>query len=184
VLREGELAPSIRASCSVPGVFIPVELGGQLLVDGGVTNNLPVRVLQEMGADYVIAVDLLPARIHPRRPESWAELMTVTFYNMVRASSREGMLADALIVPEIRDVSFTDFEQRHALIAEGRSAVERSGPMLLRDVDPLREMRRRWFALTARIKGALRSLRALTPLRRPAPLALPSPDQSQRTKPR
>jgi NTE family protein len=177
VIQEGELAPAIRASCSVPGVFIPVELRGQLLVDGGVLNNLPVSVLHDMGADYVIAVDLLPARVHPRRPESWAELITVTFYNMVRASSREGILADALIVPEIRDFSFTDFEQRHALIAEGRNAVERAQRRLLLDLDPLRELRRRWAAFTGRLRSMLRAF----PIpRRPAPLALPS--DSQRTK--
>ncbi len=60
VMNEGPLAEAIRASCSVPGVFTPYHRNGRLLVDGVVVNNLPVSVAQDLGADYVIAVDLLP----------------------------------------------------------------------------------------------------------------------------
>ncbi len=58
VLRSGPVAPAVRASCSVPGFFTPLELGGRLLVDGGVVDNVPVGVTRSLGADYVIAVDL------------------------------------------------------------------------------------------------------------------------------
>ncbi len=49
VLREGRLAPAVRASCSVPGIFTPVELEGRLLGDGGVLENLPARVAAHWG---------------------------------------------------------------------------------------------------------------------------------------
>jgi len=58
VIRSGPLAAAVRASCSVPGFFTPVEIGGRLLVDGGVVNNVPVGVARLLGADFVIAVDL------------------------------------------------------------------------------------------------------------------------------
>ncbi len=58
VIRSGPLAAAVRASCSVPGFFTPVEIGGRLLVDGGVVDNVPVGVARSLGADFVIAVDL------------------------------------------------------------------------------------------------------------------------------
>jgi NTE family protein len=57
-LREGKLADAICASMAVPGVFIPVEINGKTLVDGGITENVPVSALEKMGAGITIAVDL------------------------------------------------------------------------------------------------------------------------------
>lgn len=58
VLNEGSLVEAILASTAIPGLFPPVTRGDQLLVDGGVLNNVPVDVAQSLGADRVIAVDL------------------------------------------------------------------------------------------------------------------------------
>ena len=58
VMEHGDLAAALRASMSVPGVFAPLEVGGQLLGDGGLVNNLPVDVARRMGADVVIAVNI------------------------------------------------------------------------------------------------------------------------------
>ena len=58
VMRSGDLLDAIRASISIPGIFTPVRRGPATLVDGGVVNPLPVSVLREMGADFVIAVDV------------------------------------------------------------------------------------------------------------------------------
>lgn len=58
VLRDGNLAQSIRASMSIPTVMAPAYIDGRYLVDGGVTNNLPINVVKSMGADIVIAVDI------------------------------------------------------------------------------------------------------------------------------
>ena len=56
-LRGGDFVEAIRASMSIPGVFTPQRIDGRLLGDGGMTNNLPISVVQEMGADVVIAID-------------------------------------------------------------------------------------------------------------------------------
>lgn len=58
VLKSGNLARSLRASMAVPGAFDPVEIDGKLLVDGGISNNIPVSVARAMGADIVIVSDL------------------------------------------------------------------------------------------------------------------------------
>jgi len=58
ILRSGKLADAICASVAVPGIFIPVEIDGRTLVDGGITENVPVSALEQMGAGIIIAIDL------------------------------------------------------------------------------------------------------------------------------
>ena len=58
VLSGGDLIDAIRASISVPGIFTPLKKNGSFLIDGGLVNPVPVSVVRNMGADYVIAVDL------------------------------------------------------------------------------------------------------------------------------
>ncbi|MCD4741659.1 MAG: patatin-like phospholipase family protein [Desulfobacteraceae bacterium] len=57
-IKEGNIIEAVRASISVPGIFTPVKKNGVFLVDGGLTNPVPVSVVRQMGADFVIAVDL------------------------------------------------------------------------------------------------------------------------------
>jgi len=58
LLRSGKLVDALCASIAVPGIFIPVEIDGRLLVDGGITENVPVSALEKMGAGITIAVNL------------------------------------------------------------------------------------------------------------------------------
>ena len=60
VLRDGSLIEAVRASISIPGIFTPVAIKGRYLVDGGLINAVPVSVCREMGADYVIGVNVVP----------------------------------------------------------------------------------------------------------------------------
>ncbi|MGQ9734494.1 MAG: patatin-like phospholipase family protein, partial [Candidatus Bipolaricaulia bacterium] len=69
ILREGPLVEALRASSSIPGLFVPVERGGQVLVDGGLVNPLPVDVARQLGAEVVIAVDLgYYPQLRPKQP--------------------------------------------------------------------------------------------------------------------
>ena len=58
ILDEGNIPESIRASCSIPGIFTPVKMGNRWVIDGGLIDPVPVSVVKSMGADIVIAVDL------------------------------------------------------------------------------------------------------------------------------
>ena len=58
VLKKGDVATAVTASTCIPGVFVPVEINNQLLVDGGIVENVPITPLKEMGADLIIGVDL------------------------------------------------------------------------------------------------------------------------------
>lgn len=57
-IREGNVIDAVRASISVPGFFAPVKINDMIIVDGGLVNPVPVNVLRDTGADFVIAVDL------------------------------------------------------------------------------------------------------------------------------
>lgn len=70
VLSEGTLPRAVRASMAIPGIFKPVEIDGQQLVDGGMMNNLPVDVARQMGADIVIAIDLQQDKPQNREQKS------------------------------------------------------------------------------------------------------------------
>lgn len=58
VFQTGPVADAVRASISIPGIFVPEKYNGRILVDGGVSDRVPVSVAKEMGADIVIAVDV------------------------------------------------------------------------------------------------------------------------------
>lgn len=66
VLNEGDLIDAIRASISVSGIFTPVKKNDSFLIDGGLVNPVPVSVVRNMGADYVIAVDLNADTVYKR----------------------------------------------------------------------------------------------------------------------
>jgi NTE family protein len=131
VMNEGRLAEAIRASCSVPGVFTPYHRNGRLLVDGVVVNNLPVSVAQDLGADYVIAVDLLPLvgdeQVEPRNV---VELSMTALFMLARATQIEQELADILIAPAITHINLADLSAGEALLAAGRLATEAAMPRI------------------------------------------------------
>jgi NTE family protein len=58
ILNKGSISDAVRASISIPGIFVPEKVGDRLLIDGGVIDRVPVSVVKEMGADIVIAVDV------------------------------------------------------------------------------------------------------------------------------
>jgi len=60
VLTEGSLPDAIRASTAIPGIYNPVRLGDRILVDGGLVEPLPIRACRDLGADFIIAVDITP----------------------------------------------------------------------------------------------------------------------------
>jgi NTE family protein len=60
VFAEGEVATAVHASIAVPGICVPINIGGETYIDGGIADPLPVDVLREMGVSRIIAVDVIP----------------------------------------------------------------------------------------------------------------------------
>lgn len=113
---SGSLATSIRASMSIPAVFAPVEHAGRLLGDGGVSNNLPIDVVRDMGADIVIAVDIgTPLYAREELTSALAIVNQLTGFLTIRESAKQiaalRVGLDVLMIPEIVDVATEDFNQ-------------------------------------------------------------------------
>jgi NTE family protein len=132
VLSEGRVAPAVRASCSIPGLVTPVKLNGRHLVDGGIVDNLPVNVARELGADYVIGVDV----VEPLYQRSWGPLGKgmAAFETLIHHAGGGVGAADYLIKPKLAGYSFIRFSKHEELIALGREAAEQNLPCLLDDL--------------------------------------------------
>jgi NTE family protein len=128
VLGSGDLARALRASMSVPGVFAATEIDGKLLVDGGISSNLPINQVRAMGADIVIAVDIgspnMPAEKVTNLLEITAQLTSI----MTRVNVEQQIATltgkDVLIVPELDDFSSSDFVNATDIIPLGRQGAE------------------------------------------------------------
>ncbi len=121
VLIEGNVAEAVMASSCIPGVFIPVEIGGRMLVDGGVMENVPVSPLRDMGAEVVIGVDLTTNHSF-KRPEHLVGVLLNTFGITLRnATMFQANRADILIAPDLSAFNAIDTDQVAKLIAIGYS---------------------------------------------------------------
>jgi NTE family protein len=135
ILSEGRVAPAVRASCALPGVFTPVEYEGRLLVDGGLINNLPVSAVREMGAEYIIAVDLSSPPSGERKPPATVlGMWFLTVATLVRNTHREASEADVVIRPDVGEFSWIDLDDIPILIERGREATEAMMPFILHDL--------------------------------------------------
>ncbi|MCK5453798.1 MAG: patatin-like phospholipase family protein, partial [Calditrichia bacterium] len=110
VLRQGYLAKAIRASMSVPSIFTPVDWGDSLLVDGGIINNLPVDVVQKMGAEFIIAVNV-GTPLKPRDEiDNVVDVLMQSFGVAARKKEEENLKkADLIITPDLQGYSISDF---------------------------------------------------------------------------
>jgi len=126
VLREGSVAAAVRASISIPVIFKPVQIGGRLLVDGGVIDRVPVSVVKEMGADIVIAVDV--NKFVTFQPVvNIIDVMFQTLDIMERKILNARILdTDILIRPKVGHISPAHFHRVDELVAEGEKAAEAS----------------------------------------------------------
>ena len=67
VIKEGSVIEAVRASISIPAIFMPVKLNSRFLIDGGIVNPVPVNVVKDMGATFVIACNVIQ-KLQGRRP--------------------------------------------------------------------------------------------------------------------
>lgn len=145
ILSQGRVVDAVRATIAIPGIFAPLERDNQLLVDGGVLNNLPTDVVRGMNADVVIAVDVhavASAGLFTksgecrRTPGGPAETLDILWrsLNLMLVEIERFRLAqappDVLICPAIpEDVNaFTSFARAEEIIAAGERAAEAALP--------------------------------------------------------
>lgn len=136
VLDRGSLSTAMRASMAIPAVVNPVTWNGRLLVDGGVSRNLPVDVARAMGAQVVIAVDISTPLRSPKQLGSLLDMVD-QMTRMLTASNLKRSLAelrdeDVLIQPDLGDLSSADFDHLEKAAAAGMAASWRAKEMLAR----------------------------------------------------
>ncbi len=134
VLEEGNLASAMIASMAIPALFPPIEYDGHLLVDGGVTNNVPVDVVRSMGADIVIVVDISTPMMSTDEIKSFTNVIDqlVLMMTSKNAAAQLATLTDQdiLIRPELDDIGFVDFERSMEAIPRGETATQMALPKL------------------------------------------------------
>ena len=122
VFRVGDTGVAVRASSAVPAVFQPVRIGTREYVDGGLVAPVPVRYARQMGAQFVIAVDISEATEGAATGDAMRMLLQ-TFSIMGRSINRfELAEADVVLQPRLRGVSGADFASRARSIQAGREA--------------------------------------------------------------
>ncbi|MBK5536354.1 patatin-like phospholipase family protein [Pseudomonas sp. TH08] len=126
VFRKGHLPQVIRASMSIPAVFAPVELDGRLLVDGGMTDNIPLDVAREMGVDVAIVVDIGTPLRNRKQLTTVVDVLNQSITLMTRRNSEEQLAAlkptDVLVQPALAAYGVTDFGKAQEMIDAGYRA--------------------------------------------------------------
>lgn len=144
VLDSGPVATAVRASCAIPGIFTPVKLDDKILVDGGLLNNVPAKLLRNRGIGRVIAVDLKERKPLAREPQSILEVLVQSFDIVQRNQHRACHgYADILIEPDLAGIPAWDAGQAELLIRRGYEAAREA----LAQPGRLRKKRRllAWF---------------------------------------
>jgi NTE family protein len=140
VMKQGSVVAAVRASASMPVIFTPTRLGGRYLVDGGLVNPIPVRILREMGAEVVIAVSVVPyigdrlkpadaaGAVIPKEPNILSVLVRMVYiigYQAALGGIRE---ADITIAPDVAHIRPDSFNRARECILRGERAARRAIP--------------------------------------------------------
>lgn len=143
VFRDGSVLDAVIASISLPIIFRATKWRGRYLVDGTLVTPVPVRVLKDMGADFVISVNVLhhPGEKTPLHPEDVKDIKEPNIFNiMIQTvnilashlveSSLSG--ADVVIEPNMAGIGLTDFHKAEECIRRGELAAQDSIPEMKR----------------------------------------------------
>ncbi len=145
VINQGLVREGVRASGSIPIVFAVAEWQGRYLVDGGLVNPVPVSVLKEMGADFIIAVNVTPdvrQRIHrlneeqleAKEPNIFNVIMQTVYITGYRAVKSSLSGADVVIEPQVTHIGWGDFHRAEECILQGALATQGSIPEIKRQL--------------------------------------------------
>lgn len=131
VFHEGSVAHAVRISASVPPIVIPAKKDGRYYVDGGFSNNLPIKPVEEMGVDVTLAVNLFgQASQMPRNYTTYAQLI---LGHMLTRTAGDPKRATVLVTPNLANHLAAQFQRSY--IDYGREAMQEKLPDLLRALE-------------------------------------------------
>ncbi len=120
VIKRGPVAPVVRASCSIPQIYLPVELDGEHYVDGGLSEYLPVETVREFGEQFTIGINLSTKRSVYRRPKHILQLIMQITNMIAKQNVAQSMRrADFLLHPDVDEFSSFDFGNTRQLMELG-----------------------------------------------------------------
>ncbi|MEO2074930.1 MAG: patatin-like phospholipase family protein [Bacillus sp. (in: firmicutes)] len=124
VFKKGPVANAVRASISIPGIFVPEKYDGRILVDGGVSDRVPVSVAREMGADIVIAVDVSRVKRNAEISSIYDVIMqSIDIMQSEIVRNRE-ITADVMIRPPVENYSSRAFTNIDEIINIGEEVAK------------------------------------------------------------
>jgi NTE family protein len=148
ILNEGKVSEAIRASISVPGIFTPVEVKGRYLVDGAAISPVPVSILQQAGADIVIAVNVNSAPVDTNKvvgdssnlfarikraittPNIFDIIMQSRAISSHRMAELDSSRADVVVKPDTSTIRWRDYGKARQIIEQGEKAAEQMIPRI------------------------------------------------------
>ena len=137
VLRSGDLAEAMQASMAIPGFFSPLEVDGRLLVDGGMSSNVPVEVVRSMGADIIISVNISAPLLNRKQLESIVDISDQTLSLLSLKTNQQQLVQlrgdDILITPYLAGVGTMEFERVTEAVTAGTEAAQ-AQELLLRNL--------------------------------------------------
>lgn len=131
IIHDALLSEAVRASCSIPATFVPLEYDGMQMVDGGVRSIVPVRVMQQMGAEYSLAINL--GQETYREPVQGIPQIVSRTLNILTyetSSTDQAILADLAVYPGVSGVKLDDLDKAEEIIRAGRRAMREKIPEL------------------------------------------------------
>ena len=139
VFGSGNTGTAVRASCSIPGIFRPMNISGRIYVDGGVVSPVAVDAARRLGADVVIAVDI-SGDVATSAPTGTIDtiLQAITIMNS-KLSAIQLSKADVVIKPKVGFIGSADFSKRHEATLEGEKAALEALPKIEEIVNKLRQ---------------------------------------------
>ncbi len=131
VFRKGDLIEPVRASCAYPGMFLPVNINGRLLIDGLLAHAVPTVPLREMGAERVLGVYLSAHWVNLNGPRHVFDVIGQCF--SIAQQKMCGLWessADLILTPDVRGFSYDGFERASELIAAGEAVTRAALPKI------------------------------------------------------
>ncbi len=123
VMKGGNLVTAIRASMAIPSVFTVVERDGYKLIDGGVVNNFPVKVAKDMGADYVIGVNVSQGLRPAEELRTPIDIIyQMGFFSDARSLAENRKVTDLYIEPQLEEYNAASFINTAEIIEQGKRA--------------------------------------------------------------
>ncbi len=146
VLDSGEIVSAVRASMAIPGAFSAFEYQGVKFVDGGIVRNFPVKDAIEMGADYVIGVNLFSGLSEAEDLNTVLDVMyQITNYRDAEDLIKEKALCDFLIEPPLDDYNAGSFSYADTILAIGNEMGKKYYPYFKHLADSLNAIEHREF---------------------------------------